>query len=287
VNLYVVGWNLPEELSTVALAELRQMTEVYPQLDPKTTWHFGKGEGAFAASVHTATQAAAPRRYVWQSEEQVTIYDGCPVDRTGSFPAHDAETLSSHWDRLPEVLEGQFAVVRLTGDPPGIELLIDWLGVAQVYYVHHGNMWLVSNSVGLISRIVDASAWDPLGVSLFLSVGFVGGDRTLRRDVRVIPGGEHWQWQQDSIEPRRQAYYPVSKPASQREEPTPLARHLEQLADQLTGICRNLGQRFGELECPLTGGRDSRLLAALLISGGIPAKYFTGGEHAQFLSRSC
>jgi len=279
MNLFVLGWNLPQELSSVALAELRQMTEVYPQLDPETTWHFGQGEGAFAASMHTATQAAAPRCYVWQSEDQVTFYDGCPVARTGGFPAHDAEALSSHWGQLPEALEGQFVAVRLTGNPPCIELLTDWLGVAQVYYLHHGNMWLVSNSVGLISRIVEANAWDPLGVSLFLSVGWVGGDRTLRRDVRVIPGGEHWQWQRDSIEPRREAYYPLSKPASQRRRRPPLARQdVEQLADELTVSCRNLSRDFGELECPLTGGRDSRLIAALLINGTIPARYYTDGE---------
>jgi len=279
MNLFILGWNLPKELSSVALAELGQMIEVYPQLDPETIWHYGKGEGAFAASMHTAPQAAAPRRYVWQSEDQVTFYDGCLVDRTGSFPAHDAEALSSHWDQLPEALEGQFAAVRLTGNPPCIELLTDFLGMAQVYYLHQQNMWLVSNSVRLISRIGKASAWDALGVSLFLSVGWVGADRTLRRDVRVIPGGQHWKWQQDSIEPRREAYYPLSKPASQRQRPAPLARQdVEQLADELAVNCRSLSRDFGELECPLTGGRDSRLLAALLIGGRIPARYFTGGE---------
>jgi hypothetical protein len=35
MNLFILGWNLPKELSSVALAELGQMTEVYPQLDPE------------------------------------------------------------------------------------------------------------------------------------------------------------------------------------------------------------------------------------------------------------
>jgi asparagine synthase (glutamine-hydrolysing) len=161
--------------------------------------------------------------------------------------------------------------------PPAIELLTDFLGMEQVYYLHRGDLWLVSNSVRLLAQIANISAMDPLGVSLFLSMGWVGADRTLRRGIRVIPGGQRWTWNHDEREPSLEAYYPISSLASQR------ARGLTQpdiklLADGLVTTCGRLALDYDTLRCPLTGGRDMRFLASLLIHGGIKAQYYTSGN---------
>lgn len=276
MNLFVLGWNLPAPMFTVAHTELRKMIEVYPQLDLNTIWAYGKGGTAFAVSMHTASRAAAPRCYVSQTNDQVTFYDGCLVDRTGVFAAYNAVELSLHWERLPEALEGQFVVARVTKSPPSIEMLTDPIGMEQVYYLHLQNMWLISNSVALIARIGKTSALDPLGASLFLSMGFVGGDRTLRRDIRTIPGGQHWKFQQNNVEPIRKAYFTVSGLARQRQK-VPALPDVGKLAEELTKICQTLAETYGELHCPITGGRDSRLLVSLLIHSGIRAEYYTGG----------
>ncbi len=47
-------------------------------------------------------------------------------------------------------------------------------------------------------------------------------------------------------------------------------RHLSQ-------ICRGLSAYDSVIECPITAGRDSRLLAALLVRNGISAEYFSSG----------
>ncbi len=280
MNLFVIGWNLPQERHPTAVAELRRMNEVYPQLDPGTLWHRASPCGTiFTASMHTANQAAVPRRYVAQKDDQVVFYSGLPIDRTGTYPAHNAAALSAHWDQLAEDLDWQYLIVRATDAPLRLELMTDFLGIEQVYYRHEGDTWLVSNSGLLIERISKPSALDPLGVSLYLSAGWVGADRTLRRDIRVIPGGQHWTWQGDDTEPTRHSYYPLSRLAcrpQRRLTPADYGR----LADELMQLCHTLSQGFGEVKCPLTGGRDSRLLAALLIRAGIPARYYTDGDPA-------
>jgi asparagine synthase (glutamine-hydrolysing) len=278
MNLFVIGWNLPKERHPIAVAELRQMLEVFPQLDRETLWHRSSPCGTtFTASMHTADQAAASRRYVAQSDDQVVFYSGLPVDPAGVYSAHRAEALSAHWDRLTENLEGQYFIVRAANDPLHLELMTDILGIEQAFYLHQGDMWLVSNRVLLIERISKPSPLDPLGVSLFLSIGWLGADRTLRRDIRVIPGGQVWTWQEGDIEPRRQSYFALSRLARQPHQAlTP--PYLERLADDLMQLCRSLNQGFGELMCPLTGGRDTRLLAALLIHAGLPAQYYTAGD---------
>jgi len=277
MNLFILAWNPPDGLLPSALAELRHMAEVYPQLDPTTLWHYNnEDEMAFAASMHTAEHAATPRRYVFRSHGHVTFYDGCLIDRVGGFQAHNAEALSSQWAQLPEALEGRFVAVRITRQPSCLELLIDPLGMAQVYYLHQGNVWLISNSVRLLMNLSKTRVLDPLGVSLLLTLGWAGADRTLQREIHVIPGGQRWIWQPGQREPRREVYFDPSMLARRRQRALTRAEY-ERLGEELMHICSTLAQSYGELQCPLTGGRDSRLMAALLIRGGIKAKYHTFG----------
>ncbi len=278
MNLFVIGWNLPKEHFPMILAELRQMIEVYPQLEPKTLWHRSSLCGTlFMASMHTADQAAAPRCYVLKNDNQVVFYSGLPVDPSGIYSAHRAEVLSAHWDHLTPNLEGYHVIVRSTHNPLRLELLTDFLGMEQVFYRHQNNMWLISNSVQLIAHVSEHSTLDPLGVSLFLSIGWVGADRTLLRDIRVIPGGQHWTWETGDIEPRRCSHFAPANLARQpRQELT--MPNLKRLSDELTQLCRSLSQDFDKIKCPLTAGRDSRLLSALLTHAELPAEYYTAGD---------
>ncbi|MFH1932390.1 MAG: asparagine synthase-related protein [Pseudomonadota bacterium] len=129
----------------------------------------------------------------------------------------------------------------------------------------------------LIERISKPRALDPLGVSIFLSTGWVGSDHTLRCDIRVIPGGQRWTWQGGDNEPTRQTYYPPSRLARQpRQVLTP--SYIKQLADGLIQPLRSLSQSFDNITCSLTGGLDSRLIAAMLIRAGLKAQYYTFGD---------
>jgi len=46
----------------------------------------------------------------------------------------------------------------------------------------------------------------------------------------------------------------------------------------MTKLCRHLCESFDNIKCSLTGGRDSRLIAAILIGAGIKASYYTYGD---------
>jgi asparagine synthase (glutamine-hydrolysing) len=277
MNLFILGWNLPREIFPTIMVKLRQMIEIYPQLDPQTIWHLAEGGTAFAASMHTSVEAAAPRNYIWRNNNQVTFFEGSILTWTKGIRANNAAMLARHWDVLPEILEGQFVVVKVVNNPPCIELMTDFLGIEQVYYLQQGNTWLVSNSVRLLAQISKTKAIDPLGASLFLTTGWAGADRTLRCDIRVIPGGQRWKWQWGSVEPSRQIYYPLSR-LSRQPQRSLTAPDIKDLAEELVTTCRTLSQDYGELLCPLTSGKDTRVLASLLISSGIRANYYTSGD---------
>ena len=251
------------------------MAEVYPQLDPSTCRHLG-GAGVLAAWMHTPERAAAPRRYVARENGQVTLYDGTILDRTAAFPAHDARQLGAHWERLPDVLQGQFTVARVTEDPATLELMTDSLGMHQVYYHRQGETWLISNSVAVLVRITKVSEFDPLGVSMLLNQTWVWDDRTLRRGTRTIPGGQRWKWPAGAREPVKEVYFSPASLRNRRQRRMGPAG-AQRLAGDLTKSCRILADHFGRLHCPITGGRDSRVLASLLIRGQIPARFSTEG----------
>ena len=277
MNLYIVGWKFPSDRIPKAVAELSRMIEIYPQLDPATLWHYQSPSGTlFIASMHTSNEAAAPRRYVYQNEDEVAFYSGLPIDPDGTYPAHRAKELSAHWSRLAENLEGHFVLFRADKKTESLELVTDFIGFEQVYYRKKEGMWLISNSVGLIERISAPSALDPLGVSLFLSTGTVSDHRTLRSDIRGIPGGQHWTWKKGGTDPNKTSYFSPSSLA--RDAYVQLTQaFIRELSDEMLQLCRSLNKNFDQITCSLTGGRDSRLLAALLIHAGIPAQFYTSG----------
>lgn len=276
MNLFFTAWNLSNEKALLALDALRNMKTIYPSLDPDTFGHFDEPGVLLAGWMHSADAAVFPRIYVHQDENQVTFWDGCLADGVGESNVFDAGTLYSNWERLHSFLEGQFAAVQVHRNPASIEIINDSLGTYPVYYLRQGKTWLVSNSVHLLSQIANVSTLDPLGVSMFLSFGWASGNRTLRRGIKVLPGGIRWKLGQASDEPKSVNYF--SRSDLSRKTQVKLSQlDVEKLAEQLIQPLKNLAQSSGALECPITSGRDSRVMVSLLMRAGIEAQFYTGG----------
>ncbi len=280
MNLFVVGWNLPSPVVSALMANLRRLTAVYPQIDEATLWQTAPHPNVFAACMGTGQSAAAPRRYVAESAGHLGFYDGCLIDREGRFEAHDAGALLAHWDELAGRLEGQFAAFRLAKDEPAIDMITDPLGMEQVYYLEDGTSCIVSNHVELIASSVDAGGLDFRGASQLLTMGWVGGDRTLRERVRAVPAAQIWRWRSGNPFAEKRLHFQRSERLRRRHR---LGRGgagraaISKLADELSSHFRILDRAYGGLRCALTGGRDSRVVAALLRHGGVPAEYYTSG----------
>lgn len=246
------------------------MAAVYPELDA-TSYRVFEAGGLFVGSLAPSDAFAGPRRYRVEDASGGCLFDGCAVDATGRVSAHDAADLQASWHGLTGSLEGQFTLVRYTSRPATLDVITDPHGMKQVYVRRIDGGWLVSNSVALLHRIRSDSPLDATATSLLLTMGWLPGDRTLREGIRVIPGGRWWQWREGQDVPDTRAYYTRARLRR------PPRRSARETGDALIAQCRELSRVRGALTCPLTGGRDTRLLAALLIGGGVPATYYTDG----------
>jgi asparagine synthase (glutamine-hydrolysing) len=251
------------------------MHETYPLLDPDTVgvWN---GSHGFAAWMHTSEDVAAARRYVHQSAEELVLYDGLVVNPSGTFVGHDARALAAHRTTLSDVLEGSFLVARLTDAPATLEILNDPLGVHPTFVHDGGGTWWVSNSVRLLARAAALTSVDVEGMAKLVGLYWPGGDRTLVRGASVLPAAQRWRWT-DGAAPERSTYWPWTELAVPRKRSFG-TREARELADAMAAPLATLSDAFAPLQCPITGGRDSRVLTGLMMSGNLPGDFFSAGE---------
>jgi asparagine synthase (glutamine-hydrolysing) len=275
VHLFAVGIGLTPEVSGRLAAELARTATLYPQLDHDAIWHRRPLDGVYAGGVASPAAVAAPRVYLHETPSEIVFYDGLPIDPSGEVAAFQADALARHWDGLTDRLEGRFAVVRIRTDTGVVELINDAIGVMQLYWFERSGASIVSNSAGLVSRAIGSSEFDALGVSTMLTLGWVAGDRTLRRDVRVAPGAQHWRWQPGETAWRRRRYwgYTDAGPPTRRVDDS----MVEAIGSSLARIAAAAAAVTGTINAPLTGGKDSRMLASVLIAHGVPTRFWTKG----------
>ena len=277
MHLFAVAWGLaPPEVAGLC-AELTRSAGHYPHLDLATLWIRQPHNGVVAAGVTSRPVTVSPREYLFESGEEVVLFDGLPLEVTGSFVAHRASSLAARWDTLHERLEGRFVAVRLRSHETTVEFMNDPLGVAQVYYWEEGGRSVISNSAGVIQRFLGDRGHDPLGVSMFLAMDWVGSDRTLRDGVRVVPAGQHWGWRFGDRSWHRRTYWSI---ATHGPRPTRRvdAAIVEQTIEGLASVTTAGASVTGGVNAPLTGGKDSRMLASVLMRSGTPTRFWTKGD---------
>jgi hypothetical protein len=246
----------------------------FPQLEGGETLAGRSSDGrlAFAALAHPS-ELAGPRRYGERRGDVVTLFDGFPVHREGLFAAHDAAVLHDHWSEGANVLEGIFSALRIDLRAAEVECLTDAVGMAKVYLARDGSGWLLSNSVAAMRALGGLDAVDPVGVSALLSLGWPGS-RTLVRGVEPLAGGTLHRLTAARHDEQRYLTAELVAPRNNAHR----IDSAEQLADRLRTATAAAVAGVPDVSCPLTAGRDTRVLFALMLSlGRRDVDYYTSG----------
>jgi len=172
---------------------------------------------------------------------------------------------------------GYYAAAVIEEDEQSTIVGSDLLGIFPVYYWTNGNgVILVATSPELFrTHPLFHSELDITGlVGILLTNGLVDGQTLWRGVKRVTPG--HRLHVSGNRVWEEQAYaLPSNLEISELE--LPLAGHVDQLADALSGAIKRHtppGQSYGLL---LSGGLDSRMIAGFMIRNGIKPRPLTLG----------
>jgi hypothetical protein len=182
-------------------------------------------------------------------------------------------------DRLDD-LRGVFAAVALGIDGSGI-VLNDALGFRCLYYGETDDLVAVSSRAALTALALAPEntrpVRDAVSVGWLAYSGYTVGSGTGFEGVRVLPAGTHIELRPGE-EPRTRTRAPWAPPAAwrdlQRDELVGEAR-----ADILDSLRSIMSMRAPRRLVGLTGGKDSRLILALLLAEGAADqfRYYTIG----------
>ena len=131
---------------------------------------------------------------------------------------------------------------------------------------------IVSNSVRLIARLAGLRSLAPDGVAHAVGMGWVGGDATLAEGVRIFSGVDRNLWRDAAWSRTRSPWTPF--------QPAEATGH-DDASDIICSINRGLARHlelFPETRCPITAGRDSRVIAALCHATGRDVRFYTRGS---------
>ena len=275
MHCFTIAWKLPENFRVRLKDSLATLTDVYETLDATSLWSRQHGPLS-VASIQSSPEHHGARCYRAIDANGFTLVDGMCIDLQGDFSAFDAAQLTQHWSRIPASVDGQFILVRGRQEPAELEIVTDSLGVLQLYCARAGSGWVFSNSVQSLKNLLALNEPDPLGTASYLSIGWSVANSTLVRGIECVPAGQHWRWATAQDNPRQDTYFGRANLARNRQSrlrPDAIAT----LSQTLLETVRPIGA-LGEIECPITAGKDSRLMAALLVKAGVPAIYFAAGD---------
>ncbi len=105
---------------------------------------------------------------------------------------------------------------------------------------------------------------DPVGCQEFLATGIIYEDRTAYREIKKLPAASIIKFR-DGNEVSRQVYWDVS---TLTPESLSLEKATESLWNALVSAATRIGVRFENIACDLTGGYDSRAMAAAFLGAG-------------------
>jgi asparagine synthase (glutamine-hydrolysing) len=262
--LFLAGCDVTRDVRERAPQALRRAAGFVAGLDLDSLERHESPTGrTLVLAVGHPASVASPRRYVSVGDE-VILFDGLPMLPDGSLVL-DAEHLRAHDAPL---IEGAGAALRADLARDSVEVVTSPLALLPVFRCDApSGGQLVSNSVLTLRLLAGLDEPDEMGVSSLLALGWTVGDHTLTEGIRALPGGSRTM---------------LSAEGTRIDQRNGWVAHLGgehdpgELAEVLVERTRGLAALGDVVECPLTGGRDSRLCLALLRAAGLSVPCYTG-----------
>jgi asparagine synthase (glutamine-hydrolysing) len=170
-------------------------------------------------------------------------------------------------------LNGLFAGLVIDRDQRQALLFNDRYGGERLYTVEKGGaIYFASEAKALLAVLPEFRTFDDTGVAQWLAFGSTLGGRTLFRGIELVPGGSVWTFGPGSPMRRERFFRPAQWEALPPLQEAEFADQLSETFGSLLPDYLRGGQRVG---LSLTGGLDTRMIAACLPVDALPAVAYT------------
>jgi len=163
---------------------------------------------------------------------------------------------------LASNLDGFFVIVAADGRSREIVVITDIIGSLHCYYRQFAAGIAISTS-SLVLAQLDAVSPDVVGCQEFLGTGVIYENRTLYNEVKKLPPATIAIFQ-DGHKVEQGQYWNLSSLAP---ESLSADHATEALWENLTSAASSINGQFDSIVCDLTGGYDSRAIAAAFLVG--------------------
>jgi len=177
---------------------------------------------------------------------------------------------------FPKGLNGRFQGLVADRTRSTAMLFNDRYGMHRIYYYEAKDaFYFAAEAKAILTVCPELRRADPRGLGEFVSLGCVLEDRTLFKNIYVLPPGSAWLFRNGSLETRHSYFEPC-----EWENQAPLAPE-EYYEELRTVFSRNLPRYFNGTEpagISVTGGLDTRMILAWYKTppGSLPCYTFGG-----------
>jgi asparagine synthase (glutamine-hydrolysing) len=218
-----------------------------------------------------------PERLVCRTDEGgAVLFAGSPdvtldADRFREAAEKTADCMSF---RIP--WDGRTAILKIEKSGASWTVWSDWCGSLPVFYAHAagGAIAATLEPVIVAAGGYTSADFSPTGMMSLLVHGHYVADGTLFRDVHVVPPDCRAEWRGGRVTTTR--LWTVA-PSDARWQ-TGWDQLTEEMHDLFSGAVRSAVSGRGEWTLPLSGGLDSRLIAAVCADQGVDVQAVTYGE---------
>ena len=167
---------------------------------------------------------------------------------------------SASLDQFAQSIHGFFAIVLGNSKTQELTVITDIIGSCHLYLRQISGHAILSTSSLLLASLAEVSL-DPLSSQEFLGMGVIYEDRSLYREIQKLPAASVITFK-DGVEVGRRSYW---EPSRLSPESLTSAQATELLWNHLVSAATQIDNRFEGIVCDLTGGYDSRAMAAAFL----------------------
>jgi asparagine synthase (glutamine-hydrolysing) len=178
---------------------------------------------------------------------------------------------------FPTCLNGRFQGLLVDKAAEATTLFNDRYGMHRIYYHESRDAFYFSAEAKAILKVCpELRVIDPRGMGELVSCGCVLENRTVFKNISVLPPASAWVFRRGVIE-RKSSYFDPKE--WEHQETLVLEQYYQQLRDIFS---QNISKYFGGYQpigVSLTGGLDSRMIMAWLKTAPVPCYSFGGMFH--------